>query len=167
MKLRLKKQSYRLAEQLLHPSILEDLESLLIHSSIDVQYLSRPNFNDLLREIFKNGGWENYPSVFNQIINPFAKIEYIKDNVGLEVGFRHTSLIGYNLIKFQISPSYNSDQIDVGIYLVTTQNFQKQIKKSYGQNWAGAMTFEKADRYLRHFKSTLQMPIYLVGIDVA
>nr|WP_315988913.1 BglII/BstYI family type II restriction endonuclease [Desulforamulus aquiferis] len=50
--------------------------------------------------------------------------------------------------------------------MVTTQNFQKHIKKKYNQNWTGAMSYEKVDRYLRHFKSTIKIPIYLIGIDV-
>ncbi len=41
------------------------------------------------------------------------------------------------------------------------------MKKMYHHNWAGAMIFEKVDRYLRQFKTGIQLPIYLVGIDVA
>ncbi|RYD05086.1 hypothetical protein N752_10970 [Desulforamulus aquiferis] len=105
MKLCIRKQSYRLANQIINPSTIEDIEELLTDNSIDMHSLSRSNFNDFLRNIFIDKGWQNNPSSFNEIINPFAKLEYIKDNVGLEVGFRHTSLIGYNLIKFQLSPN--------------------------------------------------------------
>lgn len=169
MELLIKKQPYRFPDGLLEAQtdLVEDLEAALLSSVSDLPLLSRAYYNDLLRVILKKSGWDNNPSVFNQIINPFAPIEYVKKQVGLEVGFRHASFIGHNLIKFELSPKHNSDFIEMGIFVVTTLNFQKQIKKNYSHNWAGAISFEKVDRYLRHFKHTFQNPIYLLGIDVA
>ena len=34
------------------------------------------------------------------------------------------------------------------------------------QKWEGSLTFEKVEKYLPHFKSAIQVPIYLVGIDL-
>jgi len=55
---------------------------------------------------------------------------------------------------------------DVGVYIVTTRNFQKQMKKECDQNWEGSLSFEKVIRYLPHFKSAIQVPIYVIGIDL-
>ena len=81
------------------------------------------------------------------------------------MGFGHASFIGIDLLKFQVSSYSALDQIDVGIYVVTTRQFQKRMK-SYNQNWEGNSTFEKVARYLPHFKSAIQVPIYVLGIDI-
>ena len=36
----------------------------------------------------------------------------------------------------------------------------------YGQKWNGSLTFEKVQRYLPHFKSAIQVPIFVIGIDL-
>lgn len=159
---------YRSADSILNtrPLIQDEVDKALLDLSLDFPSLSRAYFNDLLKQNFFHAGWEHHPSRLHEPVDPFSKIELIKQNVGLELGFRHTSLIGHNLIKFQLSSAHNSDRIDVGIYVTTTRNFQKFLKKEYNHNWAGAMYFEKVERYLRHFTSTILMPIYLVGLDV-
>jgi hypothetical protein len=40
------------------------------------------------------------------------------------------------------------------------------MKSVFSQNWDGSLTFEKVKRYLPHFKSAIQVPIYVIGIDV-
>jgi len=50
--------------------------------------------------------------------------------------------------------------------VVTTSHFQKTMKAVYGQNWEGSLTFEKVKRYLPYFKSAIQVPIYVIGIDL-
>ncbi|WP_073235022.1 BglII/BstYI family type II restriction endonuclease [Desulforamulus putei] len=168
MRLQLQKNSYRSANEILTNSpLLKEIEEILLSSDIDLSSLSRSHYNHILRELFKTYGWQHSPSPFHEPVNPFAAIELTKHNIGLEIGFRHASLMGHNLLKFQLSSSHHSDRIDVGIFIVTTKKFQKQMYNIYHHNWAGAMNFEKADRYLRHFKTDFRLPIYLVGIDVA
>jgi len=50
-------------------------------------------------------------------------------------------------------------------FLIVTQNFQKRMKKEFKQNWEGSLTFERVKRYLPHFKSAIQVPIYVIGLD--
>jgi hypothetical protein len=38
--------------------------------------------------------------------------------------------------------------------------------KQFNQNWKGSLSFEKVIRYLPHFKSAIQLPIYVIGIDM-
>jgi hypothetical protein len=40
------------------------------------------------------------------------------------------------------------------------------MKRDYEQNWEGSLSFEKVVRYLPHFKSATQLPIYVLGTDV-
>ena len=54
----------------------------------------------------------------------------------------------------------------LSVYIVTTRNFQAMMKREYNQNWEGSLNFEKVVRYLPHFKSVVQLPIYVLGIDL-
>jgi hypothetical protein len=106
------------------------------------------------------------PTVFDDPGDPGAKMDYLKERIGIEVGFGHASFIGIDLLKFQVSSYSALDKIDVGGYVVTTSRFQKFMKSECGQNWEGSLTSEKVKRYLPHFKSAIQVPISVLGIDV-
>ena len=80
--------------------------------------------------------------------------------------FGHSSFIGIDLLKFQVASYSNLDKTDVGVYIVTTKEFQKAMKVHYNQNWEGSLSFEKIVRYLPPFKSAIQVPIYVIGIDL-
>lgn len=166
--LRLQKYSYRFAEQVLNSklSLKQEIESILTNSSIDISSLSRPHFNELLRESFVAKGWEDQPAVFNEPNDPSAKMDFLKERIGVEVGFGHASFIGIDLLKFQVASYSGLDKIDVGVYVVTTHNFQTRMKKDYDQNWEGSLSYGKVVRYLPHFKSAIQLPIYVLGIDL-
>jgi len=103
--------------------------------------------------------------VFDEPKDPAAKMDFLKERVGIEVSFGHSSFIGIDLLKFQVASYSGLDKIDVGIYVVTTKNFQKRMKKDYGKNWEGSLSYEKVVKYLPHFKSAIQLPIYVIGID--
>ncbi len=92
-------------------------------------------------------------------------MDFLKERVGIEVGFGHASFMGIDLLKFQVSSYSGFDQIDLGIYVTTTRRFQKLMSAEHQQNWEGSLTFEKVRKYLPHFKSAIQVPIYVVGID--
>ena len=95
-----------------------------------------------------------------------AKVDFLKERIGIEVGFGHASFIGIDLLKFQVASYSALDKIDVGVYVVTTGRFQKFMKAECSQTWEGSLTFEKVKRYLPHFKSAIQVPICVLGIDV-
>ena len=160
--------SYRFAEQVLNSrlALKHEIEEILGDHSIDPSTLSRPHFNDLLRQAFVSRGWEDQPSVFDEPGDPAAKMDFLKERVGIEVGFGHASFIGIDLLKFQVSSYSGLDKIDAGVYIVTTRKFQRRIKEEFNQNWEGSLTFEKVVKYLPHFKSAIQVPIYVIGIDL-
>jgi hypothetical protein len=168
MSLRLQKYSFRFAEQVLNSNLplKQEIESVLLDPRIDIPNLSRPNFNAFLDEIFVEKGWERQPPVFDEETDANAKMDFLKSRIGIEVEFGHASFIGIDLLKFQVSSYSNLDKIDVGVYIVTTKNFQRKMKREYNQNWDGSLTFEKVVRYLPHFKSAIQVPIYVIGIDL-
>lgn len=165
--LRLQKYSFRFAEQVLNSNLAQknEIEATLLEPC-NLSELSRPRFNKLLEERFVAVGWTSQPAVFDEADEPGAKMDFLKGRVGIEVGFGHASFIGIDLLKFQVSSYSALDKIDVGIYVVTTSHFQKVMKSEFGQNWEGSLTYEKVKRYLPHFKSAIQVPIYVLGIDL-
>ncbi len=166
--IRLRTFSYRFAEQVLNSrlSIKQEIEEVLTDPKIKVNELTRPYFNKILDGLFVTKGWTPQPQVFPEPNDPSAKMDFIKDRVGVEVGFGHGSFIGIDLLKFQVSSYSALDQIDVGVYIVTTKSFQKYVTKNYDLKWEGSLTYEKVSKYLPHFKSAIQVPIYLIGIDI-
>lgn len=165
--LRLVKFSFRFAEQVLNSklSLKQEIEEILT-GNVDLHSLSRPRFNEILEERFESEGWQCQPSVFDEPNDPSAKMDFLKERIGIEVGFGHASFIGIDLLKFQVASYSGLDKIDVGVYIVTTRNFQNRMMSEYKQNWDGSLSFEKIVRYLPHFKSAIQLPIYVIGIDL-
>jgi len=139
MNLRLQKFSYRFAEQVLNSKLAlkQEIEDVLLDAGIDIASLSRPHFNEVLKDLFAKKGWESQPHVFDERQDPSAKMDFLKERVRIEVGFGHASFIGIDLLKFQIASYSGLDKIDAGIYIVTTRNFQKKMKQQYSQNWEG------------------------------
>jgi len=166
--LSLKNYSFRFAEQVLNSrlAIKQEIHSILHDPAIVLDQLSRPHFNKVLDELFRRHGWQAQPQVFPEPKDPSSKMDFLKDRVGVEVEFGHSSFIGIDLLKFQVSSYSSLDKIDVGVYIVTTRSFQKKMISDYAQKWEGSLTFEKVQRYLPHLKSAIQVPIYLVGIDL-
>lgn len=166
--LRLQRFSFRFAEQVLNSklSLKEEIEQILLETIPDVTKLSRPAFNKLLDDRFVARGWESQPAVFDDPSDPGAKMDFLKERIGIEVCFGHASFIGIDLLKFQVSSYSALDKIDVGVYVVTTAKFQRFMRLECNQNWEGSLTFEKVRRYLPHFKSAIQVPISVIGIDV-
>lgn len=140
-------------------------------SSTDLSVLSRPNYNKILEKNFVAKGWTSQPDVFDKETDAYARFDFLKDRVGVEVQFGHPSFVGIDLLKFQIASYSNLDEIDLGVYIVATNNFIKEMPKRYkGQNadmkWNGSLPYEKVIKYLPHVKSAIQVPIYVIGIDI-
>lgn len=168
MAFRLHKHSYRFAEQVLNSNlaIKQELDQTIQGAATDIPNLSRPNFNKVLDDLFVQAGWQRQPYVFGDPQDPGAKMDFLKSRTGVEVGFGHASFLGIDLLKFQVSSYSALDKIDVGVYVTTTKNFQSNMKKLHNQNWDGSLTYEKVLRYLPHLKSAIQVPIYVIGIDL-
>ena len=168
MSVRLKKYSYRFAEQVFNGKIQtkNELEDIIYSATQNLSVLSRPEFNKILNSEFSKRGWQTQPSVFQKDDDAYAKFDFLKDRIGVEVQFGHPSFVGIDLLKFQVASYSNLDSIDFGVYITTTVAFQKELKTKYGLKWDGSLTFEKVVRYLPYIRSAIQVPIYVIGIDV-
>lgn len=168
MSVRLRKYSYRFAEQVFNGKLMlkNELEEIIYAATKDLSVLSRPEFNRLLNDEFSKRGWQCQPPVFSQEDDAYAKFDFLKDRIGVEVQFGHASFVGIDLLKFQVASYSNLDTIDFGVYITTTLAFQKHMKKQYGQKWEGSLSFEKVVKYLPYIRSAIQVPVYVIGIDI-
>jgi Restriction endonuclease BglII len=103
--LSLQRYSYRFAEQVLNSKLVlkQEIEQVVTDKSIAVSTLSRPMFNEVLKSAFMSRGWQHQPPVFNEPGDPAARMDFLKDRVGIEVGFGHASFLGIDLLKFQVA----------------------------------------------------------------
>ncbi|MGC9777788.1 MAG: restriction endonuclease [Candidatus Heimdallarchaeota archaeon] len=168
-KIRIKKLSYRFAENILNSKldIKNEIEQILLDSEINFAKLSRPYYNDILKDRFLEKGWKYQPKIINEEDEgPSFKLDFLKERIGLHVAFTHSYFIGGDLLKFQIASYANYDEIDVGVYVTTTKDFQRFLRQKYNLTWEGSLTYEKVKEYLPYVKSTIQVPIYVLGIDI-
>jgi hypothetical protein len=142
-----------------------EIEDLIKRIEISSE-LSRPRLNQIIEKEFVKLNWTQQPSVFDSGEDAYAKMDFLKERIGVEVQFGHSSFIGIDLLKFQVSSYSALDKIDVAVYITTTRQFQNQMKKEYKQNWEGSLTFEKVVKYLPRFKSAIQVPVYVIGLEV-
>ena len=158
--------SFRFAEQVLNSklNLKKEIEDIITNLKPKNEEITRPKLNELFREKFIQKSWTDQPIVFEDPKEPGARLDFLKERIGIEVQLGHSSFIGIDLLKFQTLSYSNMDKIDVGIYIVTTRNYQKKLNKS-GLKWQGSLTFEKVVTYLPHFKSAIQVPIFVIGLD--
>jgi Restriction endonuclease BglII len=159
---------FRFGDQILNHKydVKKQIEDVLLDPPLDIPSLSRPHLNEILEQRFEGkGGWELQPRVFEDLADPGAKMDFLKERVGVEAQFGHASFLGIDLLKFQAASYSSEEKIDVGVYIVTTQKFQKEMEKQ-GQTWGGSLSFEKVKDYLPHFRSAVQVPIMVYGLDI-
>lgn len=168
MRLTLKHFSYRFAEEIINNNmaIRNEIEAILTDRSLPISKLNRRRFNRELDQRFSDSGWTRQPHVFGNVRDLKAKMDFMRDRIGMEVAFGHASFIGIDALKFQIASYAALNLIDFGVYVVTTRNFQQCIQAQYGHKWDGSITYEKVERYLPQFKSAIHVPIFVYGIDM-
>jgi hypothetical protein len=103
MRLRLRDYSYRFAEQVLNSklSVKTEIQDVITGFDADPDALYRRGFNALLRTRFLEKGWEDQPPVFEAEDKPAARMDFLKDRVGVEVAFVHRSFLGMVSIGIQ------------------------------------------------------------------
>lgn len=167
MSVQLKNFSFRFAEQVFNSRLLlkQEINELLLTACNDLSILGRPDFNKILKDLFIEKGWSSQPRVSPEM-KAYSKFDFMKERIAVEVQFGHASFIGIDLLKFQMASYSNLNLIDFGVYITTTKAMQKYLKSQYNRNWDGSLNYEKVVKYLPYFKSAIQVPIYVIGIDV-
>ena len=92
MRINLQKYSFRFVEQVLNSKLTlkQEIESILLDPGIELHSLDRPHLNKVLENLFIQKGWESQPKVFDEKQDPSAKFDFLKERIGIEVGFIHS-----------------------------------------------------------------------------
>ena len=69
MSIKLKKYSYRFAEQIFNSKLdnKNEIKNIIYSSCADFSKLTRPGFNGILEKEFKKYGWESQVSIFPSV----------------------------------------------------------------------------------------------------
>jgi len=166
--MRFKDWSYRFAEEILNSRLTQKHEIIDVIGNISLppEEMSRPNLNKAFKKDFKSMGWDSEVEVFEPKDEPAAKIDFMKNRIGVEVQLGHSSFIGIDLLKLQTMSYSYKKKIDIGVFIVTTKKFQKLMVKKYDQKWSGgSLRFKKVVRYLPHFRNSINVPVWVIGLD--
>lgn len=58
-------------------------------------------------------------------------MDFLRERVGIEVGFGHASFIGIDLLKFRVASYSALNKIDVGVYITATAGFQRRMMREF------------------------------------
>jgi hypothetical protein len=158
--------NYRFADEVLNSNLGIKNELMDSLQSIDVTAfgISRPDLNETVQRKLEEKGWQTQVPAFGAEGRGETRLDFLKSRIGVEVQFGHASFIGIDLLKFQVASYADQDVIDVGIYVMATRDFAKEMIDR-GQKWSGSLTFEKVTSYLPHFRSSIHVPILVVGLQ--
>ena len=91
----------------------------------------------------------------------FGEVDFFKERVAIEVSFTHRSFIGVDLLKMETLSYSMKDEIDLGIMIVATDEFQKK----HFPKTAGSMLFNQVKRYLEGpYKTAIDVPVLVIGL---
>jgi len=164
--MRYAKFSYRFGEEVLNSKLAlkNEIEDAIRHIPCEKECLDRPGLNRALNQLLSERGWTGQPDVFGSGEGAL-KLDFLKERIGMEIQLGHSSFLGIDILKLQVMSYSYRDAIDVGVYLVTTRQFQREAKTRYGANWDGSLNYEKVVRLLPYFKSAIQIPIFVIGLE--
>lgn len=178
--MRFRSYSYRFAEEVLNGKmpIKKEIENII--QSIDWKDVIedskkksksksgkinvRGTLNKFFEEEFLKRGWRGGLGgvpVFGNKESPRTKVDFLKERVAVEVAFVHADFLGNDLLKFQMMSYSHLDKIDVGVYIVVTN----ELARDSIVNFEGSIDFDKVKKYLPEYRSSVQVPIFVIGLE--
>jgi len=93
---------------------------------------------------------------------PDTKVDFMKGRIAVEVAFSHSDFLANDMLKFQMLSYAHLDKIDVGVHIVITKELMKNYPKV---NFEGSVDFDKVKRYLPEYRSAIQVPVVVIGLE--
>ena len=177
--------SFRHSEVILHEfDFIEEFNEIIhvIESVSDQDLISKHNsyglrnientpkslskaINDILKEALTSKGWVAESKIFqdHHYQGDTWRLDFAKKAISIEVGFNHSSVIAWNLIKPVLASELNhvekAIQTKIGIIITATED----LKQKGG--FDGAIgTYEKYIDYLRPLNNLLTVPLLIIGL---
>lgn len=122
--------------------------------------------NELLKFEFESFGWQSESGIFQdtRYTGDTWRLDFAKDDISVEVGFNHSSVIAWNLIKPVLASELNhvekAIQTKIGVIITATN----ELKRKGGfDNAIG--TYEKYLDYLPPLGTLLASPLLIIGLE--
>jgi hypothetical protein len=122
--------------------------------------------NDLIKEGLVAKNWIAESRIFqdSNYQGDTWRLDFAKRDISIEVGFNHTSVIAWNLLKPVIASELNhvekAIQTQIGVIITATED----LKQKGG--FDGAIgTYEKYLDYLQPLNNILTVPLFIIGLN--
>ena len=132
----------------------------------NIKSLSEP-INYLLKNRLTSKDWISESPIFYDKVyrtNKKWRLDFVKNNIALEVAFNHGEAIAHNIMKPVLSSELNHVEKDIqtgmGVIICATDDLKKT------GNFDGAVgSFEKFIEYLKPYQNLLPTSIVLIGLN--
>ncbi|MBM6499158.1 BglII/BstYI family type II restriction endonuclease [Flavobacterium macrobrachii] len=166
------------------PEFIEEFTEILdvISSITDEQLITKHNsyginnientpkslskaINDLLKSGLVARGWIAESRIFqdNNYQGDTWRLDFAKQDISIEVGFNHSSVIAWNLTKPVLASELNhvqkAIQTKIGVIITATE----ELKQRGGFDGAVG-TYEKYLDYLPPLNNVLTVPLFIIGL---
>ncbi len=121
--------------------------------------------NELFKERFVTLGWDAESKIFqdSHYQGETWRLDFAKKDISIEVGFNHSTVIAWNLIKPVLASELNhvqkAIQTKIGIIISATQ----ELKENGGFDSAIG-TYEKFLHHLNPMNNILTVPLFVIGL---
>lgn len=121
--------------------------------------------NDLLKEGLVAKGWVPESGIFQDenYQGDTWRLDFAKQDISIEVGFNHSSVIAWNLTKPVLASELNhvkkAIQTKIGVIITATE----ELKQKGGFDSAIG-TYEKYLDYLPPLNNLLTIPLFIIGL---
>lgn len=122
--------------------------------------------NNILKDKFIDLGWQEESGIFQDTAyqGDTWRLDFAKDDVSIEVGFNHSSVIAWNLLKPVLASELNhvnkAIQTKIGVIITATEDLKRR------GGFDGAIgTFEKYVEYLPPLNNVLTVPLFIIGLE--
>jgi len=155
--MRFKTYSYRYGEEIMNAklSIKKEIEDIV--GEIKTQ-MKKGASNEINKEFlieFNKKDWTSQAKVTDDL---GLSIDFKKERIGVEVQLGNVARLYADLFKLQIMSFSALDMIDVGVIILPMAEYARKLGTPIAN-------FEKLIRELPYFKSLLQVPLWIIGLE--
>lgn len=152
-------------------SITED-DLIDMHNSFGLKKIEKTpkSLSKAINRVFKKAlvkqGWKPESKIFqdSEYEGETWRLDFAKKNISIEVGFNHSSVIAWNLLKPVLASELNhvnkAIQTKIGVIITATE----ALKINGGFDKAIG-TYEKYIEYLRPLNNLLTVPLLIIGLN--
>jgi hypothetical protein len=145
--------------------LIEKHESYGAHNIENTPKSLSRAINDLLKEGLVAKGWVPESGIFQDenYQGDTWRLDFAKQDISIEVGFNHSSVIAWNLTKPVLASELNhvkkAIQTKIGVIITATE----ELKQKGGFDSAIG-TYEKYLDYLPPLNNILTIPLFIIGL---